>query len=224
MRGHFKNHEAIFYTASVGSVFAFLHDQDIAYRDLKPENLLLDHLGYIKVVDFGFAKHLPDNRTYTLCGTPEYIAPEVLLNQGHGKGVDWWALGILTYEMLSGAAPFTDDDPMVIYQNIVRGQVQYPGYFHPDARSFLRRLLQVNVQKRYGCLANGARDVLTHRWFDDFDFQKLMSKQLKPPLIPPVQGVDDLCCFEEYPETPEDQESLQDGPCLAPGPDFAEFQ
>jgi len=198
MHGHFKNKEATFYAASVGSVLAFLHRQDIVYRDLKPENLLLDHEGYVKVVDFGFAKKIPDNKTYTLCGTPEYIAPEVLLNQGHGKGVDWWGLGILTYEMLSGVAPFTDPDPMSVYQKIVRGAVQYPVYFDPDARSFLRRLLVTDVKKRYGCLAAGPSDVLRHRWLQDIDYSKLLARQLAPPLVPETNGEDDTSCFEEY--------------------------
>ena len=223
MRGHFKNKEAMFYAASVASVFAFLHDQNIAYRDLKPENLMLDHDGFLKIVDFGFAKLLVDNKTYTLCGTPEYIAPEVLLNQGHGKGVDWWALGILTFEMLSGVAPFTDEDPMNIYHKIIQGNVFYPSYFDPDARSFLRRLLQVNINKRYGCLAAGSRDVLTHRWFHGFDFEKLLAKELTPPVIPTVKGIDDTSCFEDYPESKDDREALLD-PEYKGGGDFENFE
>jgi serine/threonine protein kinase len=83
-------------------------------RDLKPENILIDEEGYLKLTDFGFAKYV-DTRTYTLCGTPEYLAPEMLLNKGHGKPVDWWTFGILLYEMLAGIDPFSDDDPMLIY-------------------------------------------------------------------------------------------------------------
>ena len=100
-RGSLDDQGARFYCASVASIFTYLHERDIVYRDLKPENMLLDHDGYLKLTDFGFAKRIVD-KTYTLCGTPEYISPEVLLNQGHGKGSDWWALGVLTYEMLAG--------------------------------------------------------------------------------------------------------------------------
>ena len=100
-------------------------EQDFIYRDLKPENLLLDKQGFIKITDFGFAKRVAF-KTYTLCGTPEYIAPEVLLNKGHGKGVDWWTLGILVFEMLAGEPPFVDDDPMGIYQQILAGKLTFP--------------------------------------------------------------------------------------------------
>jgi len=105
---------AMFYTAQVCLMFEYLHTKDIIYRDLKPENILIDGDGYLKLTDFGFAKYC-ETRTYTLCGTPEYLAPEVLLNKGHGKPVDWWTMGILTYEMLAGIDPFNDNDPMVIY-------------------------------------------------------------------------------------------------------------
>lgn len=92
---------------------------------MKPENLLIARDGYLKLADFSFAK-VVEGKTYTLCGTPEYLAPEVILNQGHCRGVDWWTLGILIYEMSVGIDPFTDEDPMIIYQNILKGRIRFP--------------------------------------------------------------------------------------------------
>lgn len=109
------------------------------FRDLKPENLLIAEDGYLKLTDFSFAKVI-ETRTYTLCGTPEYLAPEILLNQGHGKGVDWWTLGILIYEMNAGIDPFTDEDPMIIYQNILKGKVNFPKDFDKYKPAYLETL------------------------------------------------------------------------------------
>lgn len=120
--GRFDHVASKFYATQIILVFEYMHTSDFIYRDLKPENLLLDKYGFLKITDFGFAKRVAF-KTYTLCGTPEYIAPEVLLNKGHGKGVDWWTLGILLYEMMAGQPPFVDDDPMGIYQQILAGKV-----------------------------------------------------------------------------------------------------
>ena len=126
--GKFEIDAARFYSTQVVSMFESLHSKDIVYRDLKPENLLVTPNGYLKLVDFGFAKYCK-TRTYTLCGTPEYLAPEILLNKGHGKPVDWWCLGIFIYEMMAGQAPFTDEDPMQVYQKILKGKVKFPRSF-----------------------------------------------------------------------------------------------
>jgi protein kinase A len=105
-----------------------LHSKEVVYRDLKPENIMMGDDGYLKMIDFGFAK-IVTKRTFTICGTPEYIAPEILLNQGHGKPVDWWTLGILVYEMLAGFPPFQDEDPMNIYRKIINTKPKYPDGF-----------------------------------------------------------------------------------------------
>ena len=109
------------------SIFEYLHSLNIVYRDLKPENILINTNGYLKLADFGLAKRLEKRgTTYTLCGTPEYIAPEVILSGGHSFSVDWWTVGILIYEMLVGIDPFNDEDPIIIYKNILKGKFIFP--------------------------------------------------------------------------------------------------
>jgi len=150
----FSSNQACFYAAQIVSIFEYIHSNNVIYRDLKPENILIDTEGYLKLTDFGFAK-IVEGRTYTLCGTPEYLAPEILSNKGHGKGVDWWTLGILLFEMIAGIDPFTDDDPMAIYKNILRGTIKFPRKFDKDARSLVKHLLQADLSKRYGNLNKG---------------------------------------------------------------------
>lgn len=145
--------------------------------------MLLDADGHLKLTDFGFAKQLPSgHRTYTLCGTPDYLAPEVILNKGHGKQVDWWALGILIYEMLAGYPPFVDDDPLSTYQRILQGTLTFPSYVSPLGRDLIRRLLQADLSKRIGCLAGGARDVKMHAWFRSINFLALKAKKIPAPI------------------------------------------
>ncbi|CAO3589605.1 unnamed protein product [Absidia cylindrospora] len=206
----FPDHVAKFYAAEVVLAIEYLHSKDIIYRDLKPENLLLDAQGHIKITDFGFAKHVPDI-TWTLCGTPDYLAPEVIQSKGYGKAVDWWSLGILIFEMLAGHPPFFDDDHLKLYEKILAGRIKWPSYFDPSAKDLLRRLLTSDLSKRFGNLRNGAEDVKRHAWFEGVDFNRLLARQSRPPYVPSIRGDGDASHFDRYPESNE-QYGLQSGP------------
>ncbi|CAD7698152.1 unnamed protein product [Ostreobium quekettii] len=132
--GRFGVSTVRFYVAGIAVVLEHLHAQNIVYRDLKPENIMIDTNGYLKVTDFGFAKKVYD-RTWTLCGTPEYLAPEVIQSRGHGRGVDWWGLGVMMFELLAGYPPFHHENPFVIYQRILEGRVDFPKHFDPWAKA-----------------------------------------------------------------------------------------
>ncbi|RYP77984.1 hypothetical protein DL771_000843 [Monosporascus sp. 5C6A] len=202
--GRFPNPVAKFYAAEVTLALEYLHARNIIYRDLKPENLLLDRHGHLKITDFGFAKKVPD-KTWTLCGTPDYLAPEVVSNKGYNKSVDWWSLGILIYEMLCGYTPFWDSgSPMKIYENILKGKVKYPAYVNPDAQDLLERLITPDLTKRLGNLYGGPQDVKNHPWFAEVTWDRLSRKDIDAPYTPPVKaGAGDASQFDRYPEETE---------------------
>ena len=200
-KGTFPVPQTKFYIAHIITIFEYLHSKNIVYRDLKHENILINKNGYLKLTDFGFAKILENEKTYTLCGTPEYLAPEIILNKGHGKAVDWWTLGILLYEMLVGIDPFSDDDPMKTYQKILKGKINFPKTIDKDAKSLIKHLLTQDTSKRFGCLKNGVKDILNHRFFDGFDWKNFVYLTLTPPYIPDVKSEDDTSNFEKYPES-----------------------
>jgi protein kinase A len=196
----FPNPVAKFYAAEVTLALEYLHSHDIIYRDLKPENILLDKNGHIKITDFGFAKEVKDV-TWTLCGTPDYIAPEVVTTKPYNKSVDWWSLGVLIYEMLTGYTPFYDKTPMKTYENILQGQVRYPSNLHPHALDLLQQLITKDLSRRLGNLQGGSADVKAHPWFTEVIWEKLLSKDIETPYEPPIQaGVGDTSLFDRYPE------------------------
>jgi len=172
----------------IASIFEYLHSMDIVYRDLKPENIMIGDDGYLKLIDYGFAKTVV-KRTYTICGTPEYIAPEILLNKGHSKPVDWWTFGILIYEMHAGHAPFTDDDPMNIYKKIINTKPRYPEGFDSKLKSLVKHLLRRDLSKRYGNLVGGVADITHHRFFAAISFPELLAKRLPVPYVPTLAPV-----------------------------------
>ena len=199
---------AKFYGACVILGFEYMHQRNIIYRDLKPENLMLGDNGYVKIADFGLAKQITD-RTFTVCGTPDYLAPEVVCGQGHGKAVDWWTLGVLMFEMMVGEPPFFDEDIMQTYQKIINASVTFPGYLSPQAVDFLRNLLQPKPAKRLGCGRNGATDLKNHPWFAGFDWSGLENCRLKAPFQPVIKNREDLSNFEDFSSEP-----IQDFPSV----------
>jgi len=200
----FTDEQSKFYGLQTAAAFAHIHSKNIIHRDLKPENILVMQTGYSKLTDFGFAKIVePGARTYTLCGTPEYIAPEVLLNKGHGKPVDWWTLGILIYEMIVGQPPFCDEDPMGIYQKILAGKVYFPKYFDKNAKALVKKLITADLSKRFGNLKDGSKDILDHKWFQTYELPKLEKVEYPAPFKPAMKDENDTSNFEDIPDSKE---------------------
>jgi len=185
------------YAAQVVLALRYLHDRGLMYRDIKPENLLIDAKGNIKLVDFGFAKST-DAATYTVCGTPEYMAPEIIQNRGHGASVDWWALGVLVYEMLVGQPPHRSSDQMRLYSKILRNDINFPPALEekdPDAVSLITSLMCVDRSERLGCGIGGAQDVMDHIWFETIDWSRVEARTYRMPFEPMLVGATDTSYF-----------------------------
>merc|ERR1719223_34080 len=188
---HFPESWTRFYGATVLSAFQTIHGKQIAYRDLKPENLVLDAEGYCYVIDFGLAKKCDKGKTWTFCGTPDYLAPEIIRGKGHDWGVDYWGLGVLLYELTNGYPPFYADDPTNTARKIIKGTYSTPSNFSDALGNLIKKLL-CEQSKRLGRTQGGAEEIVKHQWFSGFDWEALLAKEMKVPSKPNVGRLENL--------------------------------
>lgn len=195
--GRFDLNRARFYTAELLCALECLHEYNVIYRDLKPENILLDYTGHIALCDFGLCKlnMAGQEKTNTFCGTPEYLAPELLLGQGYTKVVDYWTLGVLFYEMLTGLPPFYDQDTNAMYHKILKNPLVFPSDMDQEARSLLTGLLERDPKKRLG--VNGASEIKAHPFFRNIDWKCLLNKKYAAPFQPSVASATDTSNFDK---------------------------
>ena len=194
----FGNEKTKFYMTELVLALEFLHKNNMVYRDLKPENILLDSKGHVKLTDFGLSKILEDedDKAYTICGTPQYLAPEVLLKQGYDKTVDWWSLGCVMYEMLVGKLPFPIKRGVKLSMRIYEKKLDFPKSVHKNARDLIEKLLVVNPRQRLGAGPTGSEDVKSHPFFEDVDWDLVIDKKIKPPFTPKLKNDTDLRYFD----------------------------
>lgn len=195
----FSEERTRFYGAEIISALEYLHKNDIIYRDLKLENLLLDKDGHIKIADFGLCKEEMNfgASTKTFCGTPEYLAPEVLEDIDYGRAVDWWGTGVVMYEMICGRLPFYNRDHEVLFELILMEDIRFPRNMTEDAKSLLSGLLVKNPCKRLGGGESDAEEVKSHKFFDGLNWDDLVMKRITPPFKPEVDSDTDTRYFDQ---------------------------
>lgn len=194
--GNFSDTLAKFYASQVVLALEYLHFCEIVHRDIKPENILIDTNGYLKLCDFGFCKVLK-KKTWTLCGTPEYLAPEVILSKGYSFTVDWWALGVLIFEMIAGNPPFFASNPNKLYERVLEGHYKCPDGMTGECKALIKGLLQVDPTKRIGSLKGGVFDIKSHQWFEDINWQQVLHQKAEVPFVPICSSAGDTSNFPE---------------------------
>jgi serum/glucocorticoid-regulated kinase 2 len=195
----FDEDKVRFYGAQIALALDYLHKKGIVYRDLKPENILMDDKGYLRLADFGMAKKLKeDEKAMSFCGTPEYLAPEIITMEGHDKNSDWWSFGILLFEMLCGLPPFYTDNLDKMYDMIKTHQVKFPKRYNisEDAKDLIRKLLEKDPKKRLGS-QNGIEEIKAHPFFANLDFTQIEQKKIPAPFIPELSNDTDVQYFDE---------------------------
>lgn len=189
----FDENRAKFYAAEIICALDYLHRNGVIYRDVKPENILIDKDGHIRMTDFGLSKgglDMTDGRTESFCGTTEYLAPEIINSKTYGYSVDWYSLGLVIYEMLSGHNPFKTGQKMSFMDQmnlILEKQIPMQPYFSADASHLLQNLLKKKPEERIGCRKQGVAELKAHSWFKDIDWDLLEDKLIKPPYVPDTE-------------------------------------
>uniref|UniRef100_A0A8C7PNC2 Ribosomal protein S6 kinase n=1 Tax=Oncorhynchus mykiss TaxID=8022 RepID=A0A8C7PNC2_ONCMY len=196
--GIFMEDTACFYLGEIVLALGHLHSNGIIYRDLKPENIMLNHQGHIKLTDFGLCKEsIHDGAvTHTFCGTIEYMAPEILTRTGHNRAVDWWSLGALMYDMMTGSPPFTAENRKKTIDKILKCKVNLPPYLTLDARDMIKKLLKKSPSQRLGSSAADCKDIQKHPFFRHINWDDLLNKRCEPPYKPCLQSDEDVSQFD----------------------------
>ena len=204
--GTFPVKRAGFYAAEIVCAMQYVHGLDIVYRDLKPENVLLTAEGHIRLTDFGLSKEGITNSSsgaHSFCGTPEYLAPEILSRQGHGRAVDWWSMGALLYEMLTGLPPFYCSDREKLFRKIQHSQLEYPTYITGSSLHLLQGLLTKDPTRRLGSGPTDADEIKNHPFFKNIDWIRLANGEITPPWRPNIKGILDTSQFsQEFTDMP----------------------
>lgn len=197
-QGLFSEELARVYAAEIVSAVSHLHKNGIIHRDLKPENILLDAEGHVMLTDFGLAKEVSESmRSNSMCGTTEYMAPEIILSKGHDKAADWWSVGILLFEMLTGQPPYTNNNRQKLQEKIIKEKIKLPSYLTSEVHSLLKGLLQKDPSKRLGSGVNGSDEIKRHKWFKVINWRKLEAREIQPNFRPNVSGKDCIANFDE---------------------------
>ncbi|XP_057475724.1 serine/threonine-protein kinase AtPK2/AtPK19-like [Actinidia eriantha] len=220
-QGLFREDLARIYTAEIVSAVSHLHANGIMHRDLKPENILLDADGHAMLTDFGLAKQFDENtRSNSMCGTIEYMSPEIVLGKGHDKAADWWSVGILLFEMLTGKPPFIGGNRGRVQEKIIKDKIKLPAYLTSDAHSLLKGLLQKDPSRRLGSGPKGSDEVKHHKWFKPINWKKLEAREIHPNFRPEVAGNHCIANFDKcWTDMP-----LQDSPASSPTTNGNMFQ